>query len=380
MQGQPPDDGSRNVEATETLLPSELPGWAEPAAEVWRWVESYPLLAFAGIVVLSYLAAKVAEWLLTRGATRLTRKTETEFDDRLIELLHRPAFVTVFFAGLALALRTLEIPAGLTENTVKVLKTLVVLVWLGAGFPFLRLLLEALGRVQDRYRLIEERTIPLFDISSKIVLVGGASYVALMIWDVDPTGWLASAGIIGIAVGFAAKDTLANLFAGFFILADAPYKIGDFIILDSGERGRVTHVGIRSTRLETRDDIEITIPNNMIANAKIINESGGKWERERVRIKVGVAYGSDVDRVCEVLERTAVELEHICADPSPRVRMRGFGDSSLDFELLCWIDEPVLRGKLSHELYMAVYKAFAREGIEIPFPQRDLHVKEMPAS
>jgi small-conductance mechanosensitive channel len=378
MQGQQPNTGSQNAEAARTLLPADLPEWAEPVAELWRWIESYPLLAFVGVIVLSYLAAKVAEWFLTRGATRLTRHTETEFDDRLIALLHRPIFVTVFFAGLALALRTLELPGGLTETTVRVLKTLMVLVWLGAGFPFLRLLLEALGRAQDRYRLIEERTIPLFDISSKIVLVGGASYAALMIWDVDPTGWLASAGIIGIAVGFAAKDTLANLFAGFFILADAPYKIGDFIILDSGERGRVTHVGIRSTRLETRDDIEITIPNNMIANAKIINESGGKWERERVRIKVGVAYGSDVDRVCEVLERTAVEHEHICADPSPRVRMRGFGDSSLDFELLCWIDEPVLRGRLSHELYMAVYKAFAREGIEIPFPQRDLHVKEMP--
>jgi small-conductance mechanosensitive channel len=115
-----------------------------------------------------------------------------------------------------------------------------------------------------------------------------------------------------------------------------------------------------------------------MANAKIINESGGPWEKERIRIKVGVAYGSDVDQVCEVLERVAREHDHVCPEPTPRVRFRTFGDSSLDFELLCWIDEPVLRGKLSHEMNMDVYKTFAREGIEIPYPKRDVYIKEMP--
>jgi small-conductance mechanosensitive channel len=139
-------------------------------------------------------------------------------------------------------------------------------------------------------------------------------------------------------------------------------------------------VGVRSTRLETRDDVEITLPIAAIANAKIINETGGKWEKERIRIKVGVAYGSDVDQVCEVLKKIAVDHDHICQDPSPRVRMRAFGDSSLDFELLCWIDEPVLRGKLSHLLYMDVYKTFMKEGIEIPFPQHDVYIHKMPSA
>ena len=140
-----------------------------------------------------------------------------------------------------------------------------------------------------------------------------------------------------------------------------------------------THVGIRSTRLLTRDDIEITMPNALIANSKIINESGGPRLGERIRIKVGVAYGSDVDQVCEVLRKLAVEHQHICAEPAPRVRMRGFGGSSLDFELLCWIDEPVLRGRLSHQLYLEVYKTFNQLGIEIPFQQTDLYIKELPA-
>ena len=359
----------------------ELPAWVPgPAQSLWHLIDRQPWLGFLVIVALGLIAAKVAQMIIARGLARLTAKTATQFDDRLIELLHRPVFQTVFLFALALATRSLDLPAGFTSNVVRILETIVVLTWLFAGFPICRLVLEALGHVKDRFQVIEKRTIPLFDITMKLLLFGGATYVALMIWDIDATAWLASAGVVGIAVGFAAKDTLANLFAGFFIVADAPYKLGDFVILPSGERGKVTHVGVRSTRLLTRDDIEITVPNAQIANAKIINESGGPWERERIRIKVGVAYGTDVDQVVEVLTRLAVEHQHICEAPMPRVRLRGFGASSLDFELLCWIDEPVLRGRLSHELYMEVYKTFNQLGIEIPFQQTDLHIKELPAA
>ena len=378
LNAGPQQSGAGGGEAAESG--SALPVWVpEPAQKLMHWIDSQPLGGFVVILALGLIAALLVRVVIARGLTRLAAKTATQLDDRLIALLHRPVFVSVFLGALALATRSLDLPPGFTVALIKILKTIVVLVWLFAGFPISRLVLEALGRVRDRFEVIEERTIPLFDISMKLVLFGGATYAALMIWGVDPTAWLASAGVVGLAVGFAAKDTLANLFAGFFIVADAPYQLGDFVILPSGERGMVTHVGIRSTRLLTRDDIEITMPNARIANAKIINESGGPREGERIRIKVGVAYGSDVDQVVEVLKGLAVEHEHICAHPAPRVRMRGFGASSLDFELLCWIDEPVLRGRLSHEMYLEVYKTFAELGIEIPFTQTDVHIKELPA-
>jgi small-conductance mechanosensitive channel len=115
-----------------------------------------------------------------------------------------------------------------------------------------------------------------------------------------------------------------------------------------------------------------------MANAKIINESAGIRNRYRLRIKVGVAYGSDLDQVCELLSKTAEGHPEIAQNPHPRVRNRGFGDSSVDFELLCWIRDPADRGRISHELYMALYKLLDREGITIPFPQRDLWVKQLP--
>ncbi|MEO1369875.1 MAG: mechanosensitive ion channel family protein, partial [Acidobacteriota bacterium] len=348
--------------------------------DAWEALHAFPLLAALAITLAGYVGARLTQFILNRGVRRVTSATRTLVDDQLLALAQKPVFLTVFLGALALATRSLGLPTTFTERTVDVLLTLLVFAWIGAMLPGARLVLDALGRHHDRFPLIEQRTIPLFDILSKVVLIGGGGFALFEVWGVNPAPWFASAGVIGIAVGFAARDTLANLFAGIFIIADAPYKLGDFITLDSGERGLVTHVGIRSTRLLTRDDIEITLPNSVIANAKILNESGGRWEKERIRIKVGVAYGCDVDRVIDVLVQLAREHDHICPEPTPRVRMRGFGDSSLDFELLAWIDEPVLRGKLSSELYVEIYKAFAREGIEIPFPQRDVWVRRLAAT
>tara|TARA_B100000470_G_C19395797_1_gene217677 strand:- start:79 stop:489 length:411 start_codon:yes stop_codon:yes gene_type:complete len=124
----------------------------------------------------------------------------------------------------------------------------------------------------------------------------------------------------------------------------------------------------------TRDDVEITIPNAVMGNSKITNESGGPYEKERIRVKVGVAYGTDVDRVEELLMAIAVSHPEIMQEPEPRVRFRAFGDSGLDFELLGWIQEPVLRGRLRHLLCKEIYKAFAEEGIEIPYPKRDVYL------
>ncbi len=158
------------------------------------------------------------------------------------------------------------------------------------------------------------------------------------------------------------------------IFFDKPYKIGDYIDLEGKERGEVVHIGIRSTRIKTRDDIQISIPNSIIANTKIINESA-PVPKFRIRIPIGVAYGSDLDKVQEILVRLAKENGNVHEDPEPRARFREFGDSSLKFELLCWAEDPALRGLTIHELNLAIYKAFNENGIVIPYPQTDVHIK-----
>ncbi len=350
----------------------------EPLMAVWDTVAQYPIIGSVVVAIFGYLAAKVVVWLMHKTLSQLSRHTKSTTDDKLIAMLSRPVFVTILLFFLVLAVRPLT-TGGVFYNTFgNIMASLVIMTWLMTLLPASKLVLESLGRNNSRFNLIEERTIPLFNILSIVLLVGMGAYALLILWGINPAAWLASAGVLGIAIGFAARDTLANLFSGVFIVADSPYKIGDFINLDTGERGQVTSVGLRSTRLMTRDDVEITIPNAVIANAKIINESGGPYEKSRIRIKVGVAYGTDVDQVVSILEDVANNFKAISASPSPRVRMRGFGDSSVDFELLCWIDAPVQRGKISHELYMSVYKRFAAENIEIPFPQQDVYIRSLP--
>ncbi|WP_338729910.1 mechanosensitive ion channel family protein [Haladaptatus sp. DJG-WS-42] len=199
----------------------------------------------------------------------------------------------------------------------------------------------------------------------------------LTFWEIDITPFLASAGIIGIVVGLAARDTIANFFGGIALYFDGTYAVGDYIVLESGERGRVEDISIRSTVIRTRDDLLVTVPNAVLNSARIVNESTPERER-RIRLPVGVAYGSDVDRVEEVLLAEANAENLVLEQPHPRVRFRGFGDSALDFELLCWISDPVLRGRATHEMNKRIYQAFGRENIEIPFPQRVVTMTDEP--
>jgi MscS family membrane protein len=373
MQASMADKAARSGQVFS--LPSWIP---EPVSKLWALLDAWPIIGAAIIALVALVLASVTVKVLKRVSGQITSRTSNDVDDRFFALIQKPVFLTVFIQGLGIAVRSLGLSEALEINTVRLLNSILIMVWIAAAFPFMSLLLSFLGNDKSRFKIIQDRTIPLFNITSKILIIGFGIYVLLKAWAIDVTAWLASAGVVGIALGFAAKDTLANLFSGFFIIADAPYKLGDYIVLDSGERGVVTNVGIRSTRLLTRDDIEIILPNAIIANGKIINETGGVSEKSRIRIKVGAAYGSDVDHVCEVLQKIADDHPDICKNPAPRVRMRAFGSSSLDFELLCWIKEPVLRGRLSHDLYMNVYKAFNKAGIEIPYSKHDVYVKEMP--
>tara|TARA_S200000501_G_C20813114_1_gene739267 strand:- start:156 stop:1235 length:1080 start_codon:yes stop_codon:yes gene_type:complete len=341
------------------------------------WLEWKPIQASI-LILLSVVLAKLFDWVVTTVLKRLTSKTKTSFDDKLISLLHRPIFYTILFFGLNFSITLIEISEKIHFTFSGIFKTFTILIWSFVGFSSLLEILSWYSRSDKTNRIIRKRTIPLFDNLGKILIFIVASYFILISWNIDITGWLASAGVLGIVLGLAAKDTVANLFAGIFIMADAPYKEGDYINLDSGERGYVRSIGLRSTRIMTRDDIEITVPNSIIANSKIINESGGPNEHERIRVNVNVAYGSDIEKVKIILIDIASNTKHVCNSPAARVRFREFHDSSLFFQLLCWIEEPSYRGKVLDKLNIKIYNRFNEEGIEFPFPQRMLHISNWP--
>lgn len=326
------------------------------------------------VLMVSVILAYLVRWLLTRVAPKITALTSTGFDDQIIKALKTPVFLTVLLFGTNLALLLIELPNTYYAYGLSALKTAAILVWVIFFGRMAKLLLESLSRRPESFTLVQPQTLPALGNLTTTVILGGAIYFLLLAWRIDVSAWVASAGILGLAVSLAARDTLANLFAGLAILADAPFRVGDFIVLESGERGEVTEIGLRSSRLITRDEIEIIVPNSVLANTKIINEAGGPDPRHRVRVQLQVAYGSDMAQVRRVLLETASDEEQVCQEPEPRVRFRRFEDSGVAVELLAWVPEPWMRGRVLDSLNTRVYNRFAEEGIEIPFPQRVVHM------
>ena len=348
--------------------------------QVGAWVGHSPYSISATIVGASIVLAWIVAFVIAQVLRRLAGKTKTEVDDQIIEAMHIPIITSVVLIGLAAATEVLPLHEKVARITVSSLKTIAIAVWARAGIRIAVISLEGLSRRNKRRKrgLINRRTLPVFRMTSKVVLFGAAVYFTFLAWKIDVTAWLASAGIIGVAVGFAAQDTLSNLFSGFFIVADAPYKVGDVIVLGDGLRGKVTSIGFRSTRVLTRNNIEITVPNSVIASSQIVNEAGGPSIRTRVGVEVDAAYGADIDRVHEVLLQAGSRIELVAPDSEPAVRFSNFGASGLTHTLYVWVEDGSQRELVEHLLRTEIYKCFAEADLEIPFSKHDLYLKEAP--
>lgn len=340
----------------------------------------YPYMKALVLLVLTGLLAKFLTRVLIRGIWKLLSRSGKSMNEAIYRALLPPVFWTVIGVGTMAATTLLEIGAKQTLSVHSVILSIITITWSLFALRIARIVLLGISRVDRPNSLIRKQTMPLFQNLANVLIIGAGIYIIFHIWSIDMTAWLASAGIVGVAVGFAAKDTLANLFSGVFIIADSPYKIGDYVVLENGQRGKITDIGMRSTRLLTRDDVEVIIPNSVMGNTTVVNESGGPHEKFRIAVQVGVAYGSDIDQVRAVLMDIATNSDSICPDPEPRVRFRTFGASGLDFELLCWVENPELRGRVLDSLNSTVYKRFNAEGIEIPYSKHDLYIKEMPGT
>lgn len=337
-----------------------------------------PILRQLILVLIYSLAAKGADFFIDRVLRKIARKTDFTLDDKVISLLHSPIALTIIGMGFlhAFSIRAMDPPWHYTLPAL--VKTLLLILWLVTTIRLTSLLFNE----EQNAQFITRGKIggDLFNLIKNVVLViiaiMGTLWI-LSVWQIDLTPLFASAGIAGIAVALAAKDTLANFFGGISVFMDNTYKVGDYIIIDNTDRGEVVDIGIRSTRIKTRDDVLITIPNSIMANAKIINESA-PIPLFRIRVPVSVAYGSDLETVERVMLGVVTSYEKTAHEPEPRVRLRAFGSSSVDYELLLWVDDPRLKGLATHEILRLVYQAFAKSKITIPFPQMDLHVKDVP--
>jgi small-conductance mechanosensitive channel len=242
----------------------------------------------------------------------------------------------------------------------------IILVWAYGANTVVNRLVAAVNAEGGRFDFA-----PVFSNVWTLAVLVGAAGSLLWVWGIEITPLLGAAGVAGIAVGFAAKDTVANFFGGIALYFDDTYKLGDYIVLDDGSAGTVVKVGVRSTTLLTRDEVIVTVPNAVLNASKVTNESAPQ-RRRRVRVPIGIAYGTDIDAFEELAVGAALSEPLVLDSPKPRARFRSFGESALQYELLCWVNGPTRRRRAQHELNRALYKALNEAAIEIPYPKRDV--------
>lgn len=190
----------------------------------------------------------------------------------------------------------------------------------------------------------------------------------------DLTGLAVVVGGLGIGIGFGLQNIVSNFISGLIILGERPIAIGHRIEV-SGVAGQVTQINLRSTTVVTNDNITIIVPNSDFITHPVTNWSHGD-PKVRMRLPVGVAYGSDVEKLTRVLLEVAAENASVLKEPAPTVRFLGFGDSSLDFELAVWTISMAHRPtRFRSDLFFAIERKLRENQIEIPFPQRDLHLR-----
>ncbi len=212
-----------------------------------------------------------------------------------------------------------------------------------------------------------------FDVVTVVIVVGASIRLGARL-GLPTYSLVTGLGIGGLAVALAGREALSNLLGTIAILLDQPFRLGDFVVLGEGDRGTVIGIGLRSTRIERLDGILVSIPNANIANMKIINESAPVVEA-RISVPVGAAYGSPVNEVEQALLAASQRCEYVLPEPAPSVRFVSFGDSALEFELLVWIIQPEFRAKATDQINRAICEEFQKQGIEMPFPQRDVHIR-----
>ena len=350
-----------------------------------RWLPSLIVLASAGIIYL------VAGWILRRLEKRLAARTETDLDDEFLRSLRKVIRLTVVAWAISQLLGE-WVPALGTEspegewvaNDVQpqdwVWGIWTVLVF----FPISRFVGHLMATFEKRVMsrsdtALDETALPMVNRFVRFLVIAVGVLLALPQLGISIAPLLGGAGVLGLALSFAAKDTLSNLIAGVLLIMDRPFKVGDRIELwnaprETGTWGDVIEIGLRATKIRNPDNLVVVVPNNEIMRRDIINYTMS-GDDIRLRIPFSCAYESDIDRAKVLLKEVAHEVKGVKLDPAPIVIVRGFGPSEVNLQLRVWIIEARSRRRIADEITEKAMVAFAKAGVEIPYPKRELYIR-----
>ncbi len=329
------------------------------------------------ILALFWVLSNLVVMILNKWGRRLTAFTSTDLDDRVLQGVI--PYVSRLFAvmGAYLAIRSLPLNDRLILIASGIIYIILIVIVCNLIYHVLDELMKwYVARQQDTTGAVMSRQ--MMPVAEKIVslfLMGAALIVVLKHFNYDIFSLVTALGIGSLAIGMAAKDTLAHMISGFTIMLDRPFRIGDRIQLVGGQIGDVTDIGLRSTKLRTPDNQLLIIPNSDLCNTMLTNQAFPN-SRAKGRINIGVAYGSDVDLVKQLLAATAGEVADVLADPPPEAYFVSFGDSALNMALFFWVEEYGNLFAVTDKINSIILKRFAEHSIEIPFPTRTVNLQK----
>ena len=329
------------------------------------------LLAALLIVSFFWILAGMVSAVLKKWGNRLARFSKTDLDDRILQRITPHISRLLITTGFYLAIRSLSLHERIVQIFSGVLFVVLVIIFFNLLFhaldEFLQWYLN--GRDADSEDLISRNMIPFAEKMVMLFLMGAALIIILKHFNYDIFSVVTALGIGSLAIGLAAKDTLAHMISGFTLMIDQPFRIGDRIQLSGGQVGDVADIGLRSTKIRTLDNQLLIIPNSDLCNTMLINQAFSD-ARVKGRINLGVAYGSDVERVKELLVATAQDSEGVLADPIPEAYFASFGESALNMALFFWVEEYSQLFAVTDRINSLILRRFNENNIEIPFPIR----------
>ncbi|MBI2143558.1 mechanosensitive ion channel family protein [Candidatus Woesearchaeota archaeon] len=307
------------------------------------------------------------------------KRTGTELDDAIVAALKKPMYVLALFTGTYVSLLQINALAAYADFLGRLYKASIILLIAYAASRITAALIGwQLKKRTGAESEVARHFLPLAGRAATVFIYVIAVIGLLDQMNVKVTALVASVGVASLAVALALQDTLANFFAGIYIMADRPVRTGDFIRLENGEDGYVEEIGWRSTKVRTLPNNVIVIPNSKLAQSVITNYYLPSQETSFF-VKCGVAYGSDLEKVERVTVKTAKDVQQAvngaARDFEPFIRFNEFGDSNINFSVVLRVGEPVAKYVVLHEFIKRLAKAYEKEGIEISWPARKVYLK-----
>ena len=366
---------------------TSLGGWWDHALAyaATRWSPS------ATTLLLAALAYVVGGWILRTVHVRLASKTETDLDDELVHAVHQVFRITVvawvFWQVIDtwIPLRGAENSEGQWVPYETQPREWVWGIWIGLIFlPLSRFVGHLMRSFESRVLAhgsdtkLDETALPLINKFIRFTVIAIGVLLAMTHLGIQIAPILAGAGVVGLALSLAAKDTLSNLIAGVLLIMDRPFQVGDRIELwnaprETGTWGDVIEIGLRATKIRNPDNLVVVVPNNEIMQRDIINYTMS-GEDIRLRIAFSCAYESDIEQAKALLREAAAEVPGVKMDPEPIVIVRGWGPSEVNLQLRVWIHEARDRRQISDDITERAMLKFSAAGVEIPYPKRDLYI------